>query len=92
MHLFRFFVDSSSWPIMQYIVSPIDNVWSLTDGPPIKLWKCNLDGSLKLPIKIPSPVPYHPIWGLWRKKSSLMLDYPNMWNFGSKALIKTQLM
>jgi hypothetical protein len=33
------------------------------DGPPIKLWKCNLDGSPKLPIGVPSHVPYHPIWG-----------------------------
>ncbi len=31
-------------------------------------------------------------WGLWRKKRSLMLDYPNMWNFENKALIKIQRM
>jgi hypothetical protein len=46
-----------------YKVSSIDNVWSLTNGLPIKLWKCNLDGSPKLPIGVPSPIPHHPIWG-----------------------------
>jgi len=41
---------------MQYIVSPVDVVWSLIDGPPIRLWKANLDGSPKLPIGVPSPI------------------------------------
>ncbi len=29
----------------------------------IRLWKANLDGSSKLPIGVPSPIPYCPIWG-----------------------------
>jgi len=49
--------------MMQYKVSPIHSVWSPIDGPLIKLWKVNPDGSPKLPIKIPSPIPYHLIWG-----------------------------
>jgi hypothetical protein len=48
---------------MQYKVSPTDNVWSPTNEPPIKLWKSNLDGSLKLLTRVPSLVPYCPIWG-----------------------------
>ncbi len=32
VHPFRFFVDSSSWPMMQYKVSPIDNIWSPIKG------------------------------------------------------------
>lgn len=47
---------------MQYQVSPTNSVWSLIDGLPIKLWKCNLDGSPKLPTKVPSSIPYRPIW------------------------------
>jgi hypothetical protein len=48
---------------MQYKVSPINLVWSLMDGPLIRLWKVNLDGSPKLPTRVSSPVLYHPIWG-----------------------------
>ncbi len=29
----------------------------------IKLWKANLDGSLKLPTRVPCPIPYCSIWG-----------------------------
>jgi hypothetical protein len=29
MHPFRFFVDSSSWHVMQYKVFPTNHVWSL---------------------------------------------------------------
>ncbi len=63
MNLFRFFMDSSSWPMMQYKVSPIDSVWNPTKGLPVQLWKANVDGSPKLPTKVPKLVPYHPIWG-----------------------------
>ncbi len=63
MHMFRFFVDSLGWPIMQYKVSPPDNVRSPTYELPIKLWKSNLDGSPKLPTRVPSPIPYCQIWG-----------------------------
>jgi hypothetical protein len=48
---------------MQYKISPIGSVWRPTNGSLIKLWKCNLDGSPKLPIGVPSLVPYYPIWG-----------------------------
>jgi len=63
MHMFRFFVDSSSWLAMQYKVSAINLVWSPIDGPLIRLWKGNPDGSPKLPIGVPSFVLYHLIWG-----------------------------
>ncbi len=63
MHLFRFFVNSSGWPMMQYKVSPTDLVWSPIDGPLIRLWKVNSNGSTKLPTRVPSPILYHPIWG-----------------------------
>jgi hypothetical protein len=33
------------------------------DGPSINLLKPNLDGSPKLSIEVPSPIPYHPIQG-----------------------------
>jgi hypothetical protein len=49
--------------MMQYKVSPTDLVWSPIDGPPIRLWKTNLDSSPNLPIRVPSPILYHPIWG-----------------------------
>jgi len=49
--------------MMQYKVSPIDLVWSSIDGPLIRLWKVNPNGSPKLPTRILSPVLYHPIWG-----------------------------
>jgi len=55
MHLFRFFVNSSSWLMMQYKVSPIDLVWSSIDGPQIRLWKANIDGLPKLLARVPSP-------------------------------------
>jgi hypothetical protein len=50
-------------PMMQYKVSLIGSVWSPMDGPLIKLWKVNPNGSPKLPTKVPSPIPYHLIWG-----------------------------
>jgi hypothetical protein len=61
--MFRFFVDYLGWPTMQYKVSPIDLMWSPIDGPPIRLWKVNLDGSPKLPTRVPSLVLYYLIWG-----------------------------
>ncbi len=63
MHLFKVFVDSSSWLMMQYKVSPIDPMWNPIDGPLIKLWKANLDGLPKLPSRVPSPILYYPICG-----------------------------
>jgi len=50
--------------VMQYKVSPIDPIWSPIDVPPIILWKTNPNGSLKIPMGIPSLVPYRPIWGI----------------------------
>jgi hypothetical protein len=37
MHLFRFFVDSMGWLVMQYRVSPTNPIWNPIDVPPIKL-------------------------------------------------------
>jgi hypothetical protein len=49
-----------------------------------------------VPIKILSLVPYAQFWamiclGPWKGKSSSMVNYPNTWNFGNKALSKMQL-
>ncbi len=63
MHFFRFFIDSLGWPMMQYKVSPTNPIRSPVDGPPIKLWKVNLDGSPMLHVRVPSLVLYYPIWG-----------------------------
>ncbi len=41
----------------------MNNVWSSTNGSPIKLWKYNLDGPSKLLAKVPSLIPYCPTWG-----------------------------
>jgi hypothetical protein len=41
----------------------MDLVWSPIDGPLIRLWKANLDGSPKLFNVVPSPILYRPIWG-----------------------------
>jgi hypothetical protein len=60
---FKKFVDSSSWPMMQYKVSLIDSVWSFTKGPLIQLWKTNVDGSPKLPC--PQPYSMSPNLGPW---------------------------
>jgi hypothetical protein len=48
--------------MMQYKVSPIDIIWSPTKGPPIQLWKANVDGCPKLLTGVPNPVPYRRIW------------------------------
>jgi hypothetical protein len=48
---------------MKYKVSPTYHVWSPIDVPLIRLWKTNLDGSLKLPKGVPCPIPYCRIWG-----------------------------
>jgi len=63
MHLFRFFVDSSGWLMMQYKVSPTNPVWSSINGFQIKLWKINSNNSPKLFTRVPSLVLYYPIWG-----------------------------
>jgi hypothetical protein len=93
MHLFRFFVDSSSWLVMQYKVSPIDHVWSLIDGLSIRLWKVNLDKSPKLHTRVPSPFPYYPIRGndalrSVEREKSINFGLPNMRIFGRWALHK----
>ncbi len=64
MHLIIIF-NSFDWLVMLYKVSPINNVWSFMDGPPIKLWKVNFDGSPKLPTQISSLVPYLLILRQW---------------------------
>ncbi len=51
MHLFKFLV-------VQYKISPTNPVWSPKDALPIRLWKVNPDGSPKLPMGMPSPIPY----------------------------------
>ncbi len=79
MHLFRFFVDSLGWPMMQYHVYPIDHVWSPIDGPSIRLWKVNPDNSPKLLIGVPSPILYHPIWG---NDASRLMEKTNFISFG----------
>jgi len=61
MNIFRFFVDSFGWPMMQFKVSPTNNIWIPIEAPPIQLWKANVDGSPKLPTRVPSLVPYRPI-------------------------------
>ncbi len=63
MHMFNFFVDSLGWPLMQCKFSPTNLMWSPIHGPLIRLWKANLNNSLKLPIGVPSLVLYCPIWG-----------------------------
>jgi hypothetical protein len=72
-------------------------VWNPIKGLAFQLWKANLDGSPKLPIKVPSLVLYCPIWGhdamrLWRGKSLSTLNCLNMWNYKNKALNKVLLM
>jgi len=56
-------MDFSSWPVMQYKVSPTNNIWNPMEGSPIQLWKTNLDGFPKLPIGVHNLVPYHPSRG-----------------------------
>ncbi len=63
MHIFRSFVDSFCWLVMQYKVSPTVSIWTPIERPPIELWKTNANGSPKLPTGVPSHVPYCPIWG-----------------------------
>jgi len=63
MHLFRFFVDSLGWLMMQYKVSPTNLVWSSINGSQVKLWKVNPNGSPKLLIRVPILILYCSIWG-----------------------------
>jgi hypothetical protein len=39
MHIFRFFVDSSCWLVIQYKVSPTNPVWSFIGVLLIRLWE-----------------------------------------------------
>jgi hypothetical protein len=58
--------------------------------PLIRLWKANPNGSPKLPTKIPSLAPYHPVWGndvsrsLEREKfiSVRLSKYMDFWKVG----------
>jgi hypothetical protein len=75
---------------MQYKVSPTNLVWSPIDVPSIRLWKTNLDESLKLPTRVPSPIPYCRIWGndvsrsMKREKfiSARLSKYMDFWKVG----------
>jgi hypothetical protein len=49
--------------MMQYKVSLTDIIWNPIEGPPIQLWKTNVDGSPKLLTGVPNLAPYCPIWG-----------------------------
>ncbi len=90
MHLFRFFVDSSSWLVMQYKFPPTNLVWSSINGSQIKLRKVNPNGSPKLLTRVPSLVLYCPIWGndasrlVERGKliSSRLSKYMDFWKVG----------
>ncbi len=64
MHVLRFFVDSSGWPMMQYKVFPIYPIWSPANAPLIRMWKVNPDGSPNLFMNVPSLVLYCPIWSI----------------------------
>jgi len=63
IHLFIFFVDSSSWLVMQYKVFPTNPIWSPINGFQIKLWRSNPNGSPKLLTRVPSHIHHCPIWG-----------------------------
>jgi len=56
-------MDSFGCLVMQYKVSPTVAFGVPHRGVQSNLWKANADGSPKLPIGVPSPVLYHPIWG-----------------------------
>jgi hypothetical protein len=95
--LLNIFVDSSNWPMMQYKVSPTNSVWSFMEGPPIHLWKTNVDFLQNFLLESPAMFNVAQFgammrWGWWRGRSLLVQDYPNTWNSRNKALNKTQLM
>ncbi len=69
MQIFKKLVDSMGWHVMQYNVSPIDFIRSPTNVPLIRLWKANPNGLTKLPMSMPSPIIYCPIWGIDPSKS-----------------------
>jgi hypothetical protein len=87
MHLFRFFVDEVGWPMMQYKISPTDALWSLEDGPTIRLWKEDGTRRPKLPMGVLNPIPFCSIWGNdqlragWKERfiSSMIWKYIEFW-------------
>ncbi len=54
-------------------------MWSPIYGHPIKLWKVNPNNSPRLPIRVPSPILYRPIWGNDASKS---MERENFISFG----------
>ncbi len=61
LHIFRFFMHLSRWPMIQYKITLTDNIWSPTERLLIQLWKVNSNGFPKLPIGVLSLIPYGPI-------------------------------
>jgi hypothetical protein len=49
--------------MMQYKVTPTNIVYNPIETPLIQLWKVNVNGSPKLPTRVPNLIPYRPIWG-----------------------------
>ncbi len=63
LHIFRFFMHLSGWPMIHYKITLTNSIWSPMEGLLIKLWKVNSNGFPKLPIRVLSLIPYRPILG-----------------------------
>jgi hypothetical protein len=63
MHVFWFFVDEVGWLVMQYKVFPTNVLWSLKDGPTIRLWKEDGIRWPKLSMGVSNLIPFRRIWG-----------------------------
>jgi hypothetical protein len=63
MHLFKFYVDESGWPVMRFKEFAVDQHWLPRNKPAIRLFKADADGNPKIPSGIPNPVPFKNLWG-----------------------------
>jgi hypothetical protein len=82
-----FFCYIVVWPIMQYKVSLIDAIWSLKNGPSIRLWQVDDLSCPKLPQGLPNLVLFHLIWEndatkLIENDKLSTMGFLNMWCFG----------
>lgn len=62
-HLFMFYVDENSWPIMRNKKNAINAHWLPRNQPRIRLWKEDVNGGLLIPSGVPKPVTFKRLWG-----------------------------
>ena len=76
---FKFYMDSTGWPLMEYKNLCTDKNWLPEDGKGIRLWSETEDGRPKVPSGSPTPLAPHPMKALDEVRKGLD-GFIALWN------------